>query len=329
MKTYNVLISVIIPVYKVEDYLYQCVDSVLNQSFTDVEVILVNDGSPDGCPVICDKYALNDTRVRVIHKENGGLSDARNVGLKNAKGKYVVFLDSDDYWYDDDFLYRIFEKTKSNVDIIFFKRSYLIDGKVSLSKVVDIQFENLQRDELVNYLFNSNYFECNASLKVIKKEVLIRNDLFFKKGILSEDVEWFLRVILYIDSAANVKYPHYIYRYNRPGSITNTVGVKNVVNLLDTIGERKKGIDNEEYKQIAQTYKSYLGFQLSIVIAHYFSLSVEDKKSVKSRIIEFLPLLKNRGYRNNGIIDLLVTILGLNMTSRLLNLYLTQRKAFL
>ncbi len=95
------LVSIIIPVYKVEDVLQRCVDSVLSQSVADIEVILVDDGSPDGCPRMCDRYAETDKRVRVVHKENGGLSDARNHGLDIATGDYVMFVDSDDYIEQD------------------------------------------------------------------------------------------------------------------------------------------------------------------------------------------------------------------------------------
>ena len=96
-------VSVIVPVYKVESYLRKCVDSILGQSFSDFEVILVDDGSPDNCGAICDDYATRDQRVKVIHKINGGLSDARNVGLDAAIGQYICFVDSDD-WIEQDLL---------------------------------------------------------------------------------------------------------------------------------------------------------------------------------------------------------------------------------
>lgn len=95
------LITVIVPVYRVEEFLPNCIESVINQTYTNIEIILVNDGSPDNCPLICDEYAMKDNRVKVIHKKNGGLSSARNVALDNAKGEYVTFLDADDYWHDD------------------------------------------------------------------------------------------------------------------------------------------------------------------------------------------------------------------------------------
>jgi len=97
----NPLISIIVPVYKVEQYLHTCVGSVLNQTYKNWELILVDDGSPDNCPQICDEYAAKDKRVRVIHKENGGSSTARNAGLDIATGDYVSFLDSDDFWHED------------------------------------------------------------------------------------------------------------------------------------------------------------------------------------------------------------------------------------
>ncbi len=97
----NPLISIIVPVYKVEQYLHTCVDSVLMQTYTNWELILVDDGSPDNCPTICDKYAAQDNRIKVIHKENGGLSSARNSGLNISTGDYISFLDSDDFWHKD------------------------------------------------------------------------------------------------------------------------------------------------------------------------------------------------------------------------------------
>lgn len=99
----NSLISIIIPIYNVEPYLRRCLDSVVNQTYTNLEIILIDDGSPDNCPQICDEYAAKDNRIIVIHKENGGLSDARNAGLTICKGDYISFIDSDD-WVDEKYI---------------------------------------------------------------------------------------------------------------------------------------------------------------------------------------------------------------------------------
>ncbi len=111
------LISVIVPVYKVEDYLSRCVDSILSQTYRNIEVILVDDGSPDKCGEICDRYAQHDPRVRVIHKENGGLSDARNAGIEIAQGQYISFIDSDD-WVHPEFLESLYQLTRSKTQTL-------------------------------------------------------------------------------------------------------------------------------------------------------------------------------------------------------------------
>ena len=116
------LISIIVPVYNVEAYLAKCVDSILAQTYTNLEIILVNDGSSDGCGRICDEYAKQDKRIKVIHKQNGGLSDARNVAIDVATGEFITFIDSDDYVTDDYImtLYSLIEKYECKVSIALY-----------------------------------------------------------------------------------------------------------------------------------------------------------------------------------------------------------------
>ena len=109
------LFSIIVPVYKAEKYISECVDSVLAQTFEDFELILADDGSPDRCPEICDEYAKKDSRIKVIHKENGGASSARNSGIDAACGEYIIFLDSDDYWEENYTLQRLDGKIKRRI----------------------------------------------------------------------------------------------------------------------------------------------------------------------------------------------------------------------
>ena len=112
----NSLVSIIVPIYKVEDYLDECVDSIVNQTYKNLEILLVDDGSPDACPKMCDEWKIKDRRIHVIHKKNGGLSDARNVGLDNAKGDYIAFVDSDDFIKNtmiEDLLYALKKNEKT------------------------------------------------------------------------------------------------------------------------------------------------------------------------------------------------------------------------
>jgi glycosyltransferase involved in cell wall biosynthesis len=117
-------ISIIVPIYKVEDYLLECIDSLVNQTYTNVEIILVNDGSPDNCGKICDEYALEDSRIKVFHKENGGTASARNMGLDNATGEWIAFIDADD-WFEENALEQILYLIKqTDAEIICFNHFY-------------------------------------------------------------------------------------------------------------------------------------------------------------------------------------------------------------
>jgi len=147
--------SIIVPVYKTEKYINDCVQSVLSQSFSDYECILVDDGSPDSCPSLCDDFCKNDKRIKVIHKENGGLSDARNTGILQAIGEYVIFLDSDDKLADIDTLKHLFysiQKHETDVIINVNITEFTDDGKslsiYKFNKDIELAPPNLIIDEL-------------------------------------------------------------------------------------------------------------------------------------------------------------------------------------
>ena len=151
METKNIKISIIVPVYKVEKYLDKCVQSLINQTLKDIEIILVDDGSPDNCPMMCDNSALQDTRVKVIHKMNGGLSSARNAGLEVISGEYYMFVDSDD-WLDEKTCEEAYnEITKHSADCLMF----------SYTK----EFDN---NSIENHIFNQEYFVWNKE-EIINK----------------------------------------------------------------------------------------------------------------------------------------------------------------
>lgn len=212
------LVSIIIPVYKVEDVLRRCVDSVLGQSIADIEVILVDDGSPDGCPHMCDRYAEADKRVRVVHKENGGLSDARNRGLDIATGDYVMFVDSDDY-IEQDSCERFLEAMKeTGVDIV------LGDWRVSPGKDKPDHYSSLvegkayaTKDFILRVLDAGEWYPC-ACFMFCKRSLIEECGLRFAVGLLHEDMEMQPRIFLAAESIACIKYKFYNY-IKRPGSI--------------------------------------------------------------------------------------------------------------
>ena len=178
------LISIIVPIYKVEPYLRQCVDSIVNQTYTNLEIILVDDGSPDTCSQICDEYAAKDNRITVIHKENGGLSDARNVGLDKSNGDYVSFVDSDD-WIELDYistLFSLIEANHADIAVGNFQRFSLNNDYFPKEHLAT---ETLTSDEILEkILFQRNSYTI-AWGKLFKKSLF--NSIRFPVGKIHED----------------------------------------------------------------------------------------------------------------------------------------------
>ena len=181
-KSNEPLISVIVPVYKVEPYLRQCLDSILAQTYKNLEIILVDDGSPDNCPAICDEYAKKDSRVTVIHKENGGLGSARNAGLDICHGEYIGFVDSDD-WLDPDVYRAVADgllKTDLDMAVIGYKEFF--DDGTEKTRDISAEGDIVTQAELLCEGRNINVMVCN---KIFRRKVWEK--LRFPAGILFED----------------------------------------------------------------------------------------------------------------------------------------------
>ena len=187
------MISVIVPIYKVEKYLPRCVDSIINQTFADIEIILVNDGSPDRCGQICDNYALHENRIKVIHKENGGLSEARNVGIKLAKGEYITFVDSDDYIASNMLEHLMSRLKQYNADIVQcgFLKVYEDEAK-SIKNTgseeecgTDIVLTGIEA--LEDYFATESYVAEMACAKLYKISLFKETGITYPVGRIHED----------------------------------------------------------------------------------------------------------------------------------------------
>lgn len=206
-------LSVIVPVYKTEDTLNRCIRSVVSQSFADWELILVDDGSPDNCPEICDEWAQRDDRIRVIHKNNGGLSDARNHGIDVAKSGCLTFLDSDDElaagtllplmkMMDENPTYDVLEYGVS------WNKGHNCESQISFSERTYAGFEEYWSE-------GSGFTHCWAWNKIFRAPLF--NNLRFKKGIVFEDVEFMGRLLLLKPVIHTTTCGQYIYYYNKDG----------------------------------------------------------------------------------------------------------------
>ena len=211
-------ISIIIPVYNVEPYLRRCIDSVLEQTMQDYEIVVVNDGSTDNSGSICDQYADQCDQIRVIHKQNGGLSDARNTGIKAATGDYILFLDSDDY-LDTDALEKLWAGVNKNVDII-------IGGykKIYQDYMLLFQSDGIRPGKVytAEEYFKRGRIDVVVCGNLFRREYLLNNNIFFRVGFRHEDNEIFVRLFLKADKIVGIDGAYYNYVV-REGSLNTGV----------------------------------------------------------------------------------------------------------
>lgn len=288
--------SIILPIYKVENYLRPCVDSILNQSYKDFEIILVDDGSPDSCPQICDDYALRDNRVKVIHKPNGGQADARNVGLEAASGDYICYVDSDDYLADNNVLQLLADKTKSNPDIVHYKFKEWLEYNGHISECrfdYIVPTEGRSLAEIYCDLIDKDAYYNSAWSKIVRRKLLIDNNIRFEKGIVGEDNEWYYHVVMIATSLVLVDEPLYIYR-RRQGSTTTTVTRKNLLDQLYVLDKWENILKLVPNDNRARVVCGSLAKQYCSALIIY--AKVQGVKDLRHRIIQKKHLLQ---YSNN------------------------------
>lgn len=236
------VISVIVPIYKVENFLDRCVQSIVNQTYKNLEIILVNDGSPDRCPAICDKWAGQDKRIQVIHKENGGLSDARNAGMKAAKGEYIGFVDSDDWLHAQMYekLYRAI--CRENCEIAacdFVKTEGLGQGEIRLEQE-DGKATCYRTEEALKALITEQGLRQVVWNKLYKRELI--HKLFFAYGKYNEDEFWTYQAIARANKVVTLSYIGYYY-YQRGDSIIGDAYSLKRLDALEGKEKRQEFID--------------------------------------------------------------------------------------
>ena len=218
-------ISIIVPVYQVEKYLNECIDSILAQTFTDFELILVDDGSPDSCPALCDAAAAKDSRIRVIHKPNGGVSSARNAGLDIARGNWLSFIDSDDS-VEKTFCEKLYRAaTESGAELAACNMLFLeVDGSRSSYQDTPLRNEVISREEAIHRIRLTPLVQ--AATRLHRRDVFA--DLRFPVGKNYEDAFTTPEVLEHINSVACVEDVLYHYRLNPEGIMRGKVSLKNL-----------------------------------------------------------------------------------------------------
>jgi len=293
------MVTVVIPVYNVEKYLAECVNSVLQQTCQDYEIILVDDGSTDSSGAICDEYAGQNNRIRVIHQPNGGLSAARNAGLEQATGKYVYFLDSDDY-IEPQTLSRLTDLAeKENADVVFFDGYVFFDEcepDTSASRYIrkERYGTNCGRRMLLSLLRNEEY-RTAVPLMLFRKEYLDKNNLIFEDGIIHED-ELFTFQVYNANGLVCHCHEQLYARRVRPASIMTSSGT---LHRYDSM-HRIYFVLSEMYRaEIASGEAAvlYLIRTAKSVLGKYNLLSEEDQKIMKQRHSQFKKdVMSHRGF---------------------------------
>lgn len=276
------LISIIVPIYNVEQYLEKCIDSIVNQTYTNLEIILVDDGSPDNCPAICDEWKKRDSRIRVIHKENGGLSDARNAGLAVATGEYLGFVDSDDWIHKGMFssLLKCMNENDSDiaacgVELVF------EDGKKSMltSDFVGV----LSTEEALKSIINESLLKQPVWYKLYKRDVI--KNILFPLGKCNEDVFWSYQAIANANSVSIINDPLYFYRQRENSIMGNNFSLKRL-DALEAKVLRQRFI-NERFKELTVLAEADLWF--SCIYDLQMSLKCFNEEDLKKA----LSLIKN------------------------------------
>lgn len=254
----NPLVSIIIPVYNIEKYLEECVESVLNQTFDNYEIILVDDGSTDHSGNICDNLSLQNHKIKTYHKKNGGLSSARNYGIKNSEGKYVIFLDSDDYWVNKEILSLFIKKAEENhLDVV--RGEYLdVDDKKNIQNIPDISKKYIFEDkvfssfEMIKEVINGRYF---SGLFFYKRESL-GNLLFDEERKFQEDIDFEIRYFSKNVRCGYIPIHFYAYRHRENSIITTPrlINVTDSFSLTDIFYEYAHLVKD---KQLSQLYLYY------------------------------------------------------------------------
>lgn len=300
------LISIIIPVYNVDYFLPKCIDSILAQSYDDLEVLLINDGSTDKSPQICEKYAEQNEKVRVFHKENGGVSSARNLGLKVAKGNYIGFIDADD-WIEPNMYEKMLSHLLETNSQMCTCAKYIRNGNILSTSNITAKY--IERVDSIKAILDYN-FPSSLSTSLYKKELL--QDMYLNEAIHhSEDFEFQFRVLNRVERVAICKTPFYNYR-NRDGSANNSGFNPKVLTCLDILPIVKTHIEKEDSidnKYICATI-SRMTLVVSAIMtrANYNDPRLEKILVKNARSAWFNTLLSTVPYKKK----ILITILSIS-----------------
>jgi glycosyltransferase involved in cell wall biosynthesis len=318
----DTILSIIIPIYKVEKYLHKCIDSILsglNSQESEYEIILVDDGSPDNCPAICDDYDSKYKHITAIHKENGGQSDARNCGINVAKGEYLTFVDSDDYVNSE--ISKIISLIKNNKGIDIFQ--------TGMTKVYSSEKKNKDVFNKINGLFELNkdknfhqvvrQSHVSAILKILRRDFILSNNLLFKKNRILEDFEWSIRAWVNVQSIYLTSINYYFYLQHDASTMHN-FSLKIIKDCLSNTLDNQLYITNSSLSNFEkQQYLALLSKNLLVYVkSSARKLNKNDFESALELIEKNKHLFMHQERFKDKILILQMKIFGIKNSLKIL-----------
>lgn len=323
----DLILSIIVPVYNVEEYIRTCYESMFAKEVDSrIEIILVDDGSTDNSGEICEQVA-DSNNTRVFHKKNGGLASARNYGLKKARGKYVTFVDADDF-INIKSLNQVLEYISCNTkDIVFLDiYKYYDDGKIVDigNRIYKDEINGDSREEYIDYISSRPKFPASVCSKIYLKSFLDKYSIVFPSdNRISEDMGFSFECLLHASSYEIINIPFYYYRQNRENSITSFINMKSFNGLSQFIVD---SIDmystNGQPRDIfIKKMFNYLAYEYSILLWMYSYIKGEEKREAYCFLKKYSFVMKWSLTGRNKVIKCIVDCFGIRVTSRLLYLF--------
>lgn len=285
--------SIIVPVYNVKEYLRECVESILSQTFSDYELLLIDDGSTDGSGKICDVYAQYNPSIKVVHRKNGGLSAARNTGIENASGDYFVFIDSDDYIKIES-LQKISECIGSeSYDVIVTRliQKYSDSEDIRNESICSLLSEN--SEQIVQWIFRKSENTWPAVQYIVSKKYVQEHSFRFEEGFLHEDMAWTACLLSLAQNVTICSFPWYYHRMQRTDSITSTSNPKRVVDVLALASNTIKFMKQQNISENKQTMIADRIFSSISSILSQYKEADREGKMIQRALSEHIKMFRN------------------------------------
>lgn len=323
-----VKLSIIVPVYNVAPYLRECLNSIICQKYDNWEMILVDDGSTDESPQICEEYGKQNSQIKIIHKENGGLSDARNYGTKMAIGEYIIYIDSDDFLADEDCLSRLVSEVEKTpeCDFIGYNVSYYRDGNLYPWREYPEDVSQIKSGaDSVPFLIKTGTFPMSACSKIIKRNFIIDNNLWFIKGIYSEDIPWFVNLLKAATKCRYINDYIYCYRKGNAQSISSSFSKKKFEDQFNIL---ENGVNSmPEWNESSwRGLMSYWAYDYCILRGNLYDMPDVERKNWGKKLDSYRWLMKYDLNPKVRRVKCVQSIVGWRITDYLLNYYIAHFK---